>query len=250
MTPYEWARLASAPLLPVLHNRVRSEVRRLVRPASASGSASPCRILDVGGRRSPYTIGVDAEVTILDLPRESDVQHKLELGLNERVLERIQARRSNIVRVLLEDMTRCSLPEASFDGVVSVEVIEHVPDDDAFMAQVARVLKPGGWCYFTTPNGDYVKNEPPNYNPDHLRHYRREQLEQLLARHFARVRVVYGVRTGVHRARGLRSLSPRRPIRAAVTAFSNLMSHAESRGLDEQSRRTAHLFATAWKAPA
>jgi SAM-dependent methyltransferase len=248
MTPYEWARLGAAPLLPVLHNRVRREIRSLMGRASSSGR--PYRILDVGGRRSPYTIGVDAEVTILDLPRESEVQHKLELGLNERVLARIQARRSNVVRVLLEDMTRCSLPEGSFDGVVSVEVIEHVPDDDAFMEQVARVLKPGGWCYFTTPNGDYVKNEPPNYNPDHLRHYRAEQLEQLLRRHFARVRVIYGVRTGRHRARGLRSLSPRRPVAAAVTAFSNLMSHAESRGLDEQRLRTAHLFATAWKAPA
>jgi len=246
VTPYELARLTAAPLLPVLHNRVRREIRELIRPTPGV----PYELLDVGGRRSPYTIGIDARVTILDLPRKSEVQHQLELGLNESVLASIQTRRSNIERVLLEDMTRCSLPSASFDGVVSVEVIEHVPDDDAFMAQVARVLRPRGWCYFTTPNGDYVKNEPPNYNPDHLRHYTRRELEDLLGRHFPRVRVVYGVRTGVHRARGLRSVSPRRPISAAVTAFSNVMSHAESRGLDEQRLRTAHLFATAWKAPA
>jgi 2-polyprenyl-3-methyl-5-hydroxy-6-metoxy-1,4-benzoquinol methylase len=246
MTPYEWARLGAAPLLPVLHNRVRRELRRL----AESTPKRPLEILDVGGRRSPYTIGLDARVTILDLPRKSEVQHQLELGLNERLLEQIQARRSNVVRVLLEDMTRCSLPTDAFDAVVSVEVIEHVPDDGAFMAQVARVLKPGGWCYFTTPNGDYVKNEPPNYNPDHLRHYKRRELEELLERHFESVRVVYGVRTGVHRARGLRSVSPRRPVSAAVTAFSNVLSHVESRDVEQESRRTAHLLASARKARA
>jgi len=35
-----------------------------------------------------------------------------------------------------------------------------------------------------------------------------------------------------------------------MTALSNVVSHVESRGLEEQSRRTAHLFAAAWKAKA
>ncbi|MCG8460390.1 MAG: hypothetical protein MI919_29260, partial [Holophagales bacterium] len=112
----------------------------------------------------------------------------------------------------------------------------------------ARVLRPGGWIYLTTPNGDWVKNEPPHYNPDHLRHYRRRELEALLERHFDEVVVVYAVKTGRHRVRGLRSFEMRRPAALAVTLFSNVISHLESRGLDQTPRRTAHLVAIARKA--
>ncbi|HEC35639.1 MAG TPA: class I SAM-dependent methyltransferase [Anaerolineae bacterium] len=47
-----------------------------------------------------------------------------------------------------------SLPfsDESFDLVIMVEVIEHVPDKETLMAEVARVLRPGGLLYLTTPN--------------------------------------------------------------------------------------------------
>lgn len=50
------------------------------------------------------------------------------------------------------------LPEhrdASFDYVVSICVIEHVPDLDAVLTQAARVLKPRGVFYFTTPSPSF-----------------------------------------------------------------------------------------------
>jgi len=40
-----------------------------------------------------------------------------------------------------------------FDVVVATEVIEHVRDVDAFVAECVRVLRPGGLYYLTTPNG-------------------------------------------------------------------------------------------------
>lgn len=41
-------------------------------------------------------------------------------------------------------------PDASFDSVVCVDVLEHVQDLDRVLAEVARVLRPGGWfCYDT-----------------------------------------------------------------------------------------------------
>lgn len=80
-----------------------------------------------------------------------------------------------------------------------------------FIAQSARVLRRPGWLFVTTPNGDDVLNQPPNYNPDHRRHYTHEALTQLLSRHFNRVRVTYGIKTRKNRARGLRSLTRSRP---------------------------------------
>lgn len=243
MKPYEVAWLLARPILPVLHGRVRRDLERL----TSRTAGRPISLLDVGGRKSPYTIGLPALVTILDLPRQSELQESLNLGVSAGIQRAIRHRRSNVTRVVLEDMTRCSLPSESFDGVVSVEVIEHVEQDEAFVAQAARVLRRGGWLYLTTPNGDYVRNEPPNYNPDHRRHYTREGLRDLLRRYFGKIAVTYGIRTGSSRARGLRSLSPRHPLRAAGSMLGNLRSHWESRGLDEMPRRTANLFAVAWK---
>jgi len=46
-----------------------------------------------------------------------------------------------------------TLPGASFDRVVSISVIEHIPDDSAAIREMARVLKPGGLLALTTPFG-------------------------------------------------------------------------------------------------
>ena len=42
--------------------------------------------------------------------------------------------------------------EAAFDFVYSSEVIEHVPDVTRYMALLARITRPGGHVYITTPD--------------------------------------------------------------------------------------------------
>jgi ubiquinone/menaquinone biosynthesis C-methylase UbiE len=48
----------------------------------------------------------------------------------------------------------CRLPFASksFDVVVSNHIFEHVADPRALMAETFRVLRAGGFCYFSCPN--------------------------------------------------------------------------------------------------
>lgn len=43
-------------------------------------------------------------------------------------------------------------PDASFDVVVSFDVFEHIPDSDAHLDEVRRVLRPGGAYLIQTPN--------------------------------------------------------------------------------------------------
>ena len=43
-------------------------------------------------------------------------------------------------------------PDAHFDGLVSMDVIEHVPDPAAWLAEAFRVVRPGGRVFLTTPN--------------------------------------------------------------------------------------------------
>ena len=53
------------------------------------------------------------------------------------------------------DATRLPYPDDSFGAVVSICVIEHIPDDLAAIAEVARVLRPGGRFAFSTPSAHF-----------------------------------------------------------------------------------------------
>ena len=50
-----------------------------------------------------------------------------------------------------EDATSLRRPSGSLDGVVSLDVLEHIPDYAAALREFARVLKPGGVLVMTLP---------------------------------------------------------------------------------------------------
>ena len=79
--------------------------------------------------------------------------------------------------------------DASFDRVIASEVLEHVADDAAAMAELARVLRPGGTLAVTVPRwfpericwalaDEY---HAPHVPDGHVRIYRRSALAWLLA---------------------------------------------------------------------
>jgi 2-polyprenyl-3-methyl-5-hydroxy-6-metoxy-1,4-benzoquinol methylase len=50
------------------------------------------------------------------------------------------------------DAARLPLPDASVDTAAAVEVIEHLENPRAFVRELARIVRPGGWVVVTTPN--------------------------------------------------------------------------------------------------
>ena len=82
------------------------------------------------------------------------------------------------------------LPDGPFDLVVSFHVIEHVPDIDPWLAEIARV---GRRAMFATPNRIHRVGEGQRpWNRYHVREFSGDELRRVLERHFDRV-TVYGV---------------------------------------------------------
>lgn len=58
---------------------------------------------------------------------------------------------SGAVERVYRDTDYASVPDAAFDVVTLMDVLEHVPDPAATLAAVRRVLRPGGIVYLHTP---------------------------------------------------------------------------------------------------
>jgi SAM-dependent methyltransferase len=82
------------------------------------------------------------------------------------------------------------IADNTFDFVVTFQVIEHIQNDDLYVKEIARVLKPGGKLIVTTPN----KPMSLSRNPWHIREYKPKQLVDLLKKYFKDVdaKGVYG----------------------------------------------------------
>jgi len=89
------------------------------------------------------------------------------------------------VAFLVGDLRALGLDAASFDAVVSFEVIEHLREQEAFVDELARVLRPEGVLVLSTPNAP-ATNEAPD-NPFHLRELSRDDFEALLRARFEEV---------------------------------------------------------------
>jgi SAM-dependent methyltransferase len=81
---------------------------------------------------------------------------------------------------------RCIEAEtASVDVVVSFETLEHLAEQDTFLKELRRVLRPEGVVMISTPDRDnYINPEP---NPYHLRELTRSEFASLLSRYFENV---------------------------------------------------------------
>ncbi|GAA3617202.1 bifunctional 2-polyprenyl-6-hydroxyphenol methylase/3-demethylubiquinol 3-O-methyltransferase UbiG [Kineosporia mesophila] len=113
------------------------------------------------------------------------------------------------VRVLAADATRLPFADHTFECVVAGEVLEHLTDLPAAVAEISRVLAPGGTLVVDTLNdtllcrvalvriAERLPGGPPPgiHDPDLL--VPPERLGELLARHGVRLRPPTGLRPAV-----------------------------------------------------
>lgn len=123
-----------------------------------------------------------------------------------------------------------SVRSASIDLVCAFQLIEHVPDAEQLVGELARVLRPSGLAILSTPNA--LTHLGPR-NPFHVHEFRPDELRTLLRRHFRFVSLagqhrppeVYALETACQRVRrkdvlGIRRLVPRAVISLMVSVIA------------------------------
>jgi SAM-dependent methyltransferase len=81
-------------------------------------------------------------------------------------------------RILPASVTRLPMGDGATDLALCTEVLEHIHDDAAAVAELRRVLRPGGWLLLSVPT------PPAPLDPAHVREgYVPDQLTQLLGEH-------------------------------------------------------------------
>ncbi len=133
------------------------------------------RVLDVAsgeGYGSALMAGVAASVTGVDISAEA--------------VEHAAARYGSApnLRYVCASCASIPLPDASFDVIVSFETIEHMTEHDAFMAEVARLLAPGGLFIISSPNRVEYSDRTGYRNEFHVKELDGPELRSLLDRHF------------------------------------------------------------------
>jgi SAM-dependent methyltransferase len=118
---------------------------------AALGVRPGSRVLDAGagfGRHAFELARQGARVVALDRGHHEVVATRDTLTA---MVEAAEIPAGGNLGVLRADATRLPFADAAFDAVVTAEVLEHITDDTGAIAELARVLRPGGVLAATVP---------------------------------------------------------------------------------------------------
>ena len=191
-------------------------------------------VLDAGagfGRHAFELARQGARVVALDYAADEVIATRATFGA---MAEAGEIPMERYVGVLRGDATVLSFADASFDRVITSEVLEHVQDDVDAIAELARVLKPGGTFAATVPTWlpekiNWMLSDEyhaPKSVGGHVRIYTATELK-------AKLRAAGLVVTGSHHAHALHSpywwlrcaVGPRREDSRAVNAYRRLLEY-------------------------
>jgi len=133
----------------------------------ACGTGYGSKLLADGGARSVRGIDVSADAVQYAAEHNANDRLKFEVGDAENLQ---------------------GIPDESFDVVISFETIEHLNRVDKYLAELRRVLRPGGMYIVSTPDRRlasslYLFRGRPN-NEYHVREFTRSELLEILGRTF------------------------------------------------------------------
>jgi ubiquinone/menaquinone biosynthesis C-methylase UbiE len=123
---------------------IHFDVERLPRLLAVSLPAGPLALADLGCGDGPLFAALARDGVIT--PSRPVYAVDLEADRLARVSERFAWIRT----VVGSADSVPEIPDGSLDAVISTMVMEHVPDESAYLAEIHRVLRPAGRAYVTT----------------------------------------------------------------------------------------------------
>ena len=150
------------------------------------GTTAGARILDMGcggGRHAFEAWRRGATVVAFDY---SEAELKEVRGVLGGMLDAGELPHGERGGAVNGDALQLPFPDATFDGVIASEVLEHLWDDERAIAELVRVLKPGARMAVTVPTRwpervcwalDYRYHDTPG---GHVRIFRQHELEAKL----------------------------------------------------------------------
>lgn len=121
------------------------------------------------------------------------------------------AEKKSGVKIYREVVEKCEFTDQEFDVILLEAVLEHLYNPDEVVAEISRILKPGGLFYFDIPNEkglffkvgnayqklkgrDWCVNLSPTFAPFHLFGFSPKSIKMMLAKHGLEVKTwhIYG----------------------------------------------------------
>lgn len=153
-------------------------------------------------RRARAEVPENPELSILDVGTGEGLfwdssEHDSVVGVDIRHDALKVAAGGEIVRPVLAYADRLPFSSGSFDFVVAVEILEHLPDPEPAVAEIARVARVGGlitvpwepWFSLMVLAGTGQHARRMGREPEHVQAFGPGQLTALLERHFPVVSV-------------------------------------------------------------
>lgn len=78
----------------------------------------------------------------------------------------------------VSDITAIPVPDNAYDVILCTEVLEHVPRPIEALAEMARIVKPGGRLFLSAPLGSGLHQEPYHFYGGYTDHWYRKFLDE------------------------------------------------------------------------
>lgn len=155
--------------------------RFLGRARAAVPSSSEVSVLDVGTGEGLFWEGYGRNV----------------VGVDIRLDALVLAGDKGVVSPVLASAEGLPFPSDSFDFVMAVEILEHLPDPSQAVAELARVTRSSGlvtvpwepWFSLMVMMGTGQHMRRMGREPEHVQAFGPKQLSKLLSEHFSEVKV-------------------------------------------------------------
>lgn len=126
----------------IYHGPLAKSLSGLANRIAQSQPAAKVLVIGPGGFSELSTMPLQFEFTCIDI--------------DPRVVDDLRRRKdSRIKSVICVSQTSDLEQFRNFDFIYAKEVIEHVSNPDAYMVELYKALRPGGWLWLSTPNYGY-----------------------------------------------------------------------------------------------